>query len=123
MGDIVGWLFVLLMVFGFGYALVWQVRDMLAIRRTSKWKTQHDKRKLVGHYLTVVSFAGFFVSYLLNVVAGLLIFMRPDAVQHALINSNSTSLACFLFLVVFFVAKFGIMPKKEKHPPLLKTKF
>lgn len=122
MGDFTGWLFVALTILGFGYALMWQIRDTLAIKRTVKWETQADKKRLAGHYLMAVSFAGFFGSYLLNVSVGMLMLVKPETVQHALINSNTTGLACFLFLAIFFISKFWVVPKKEKSIPLLKAR-
>ncbi|RLQ91293.1 hypothetical protein [Planomicrobium sp. Y74] len=122
MEDFVGYIFVSLMIFGFGYALVWQIRDTLAIKRTARWETSFDKRKIAGHYLMVLSFAGFFVSYLLNVAIGTLSHIRPDTVQHALVNSNNTASACFLFLVAFLISKFMIVPKEEEGQRLLKLK-
>lgn len=122
MENFAGYIFVALTIFGFGYALVWQIRDTLEIKRATKAETAVDKRKLVGHYLMAASLAGFFVSYLLNVTIGLLIFVRPETVQHALVNSNTTAFACFMFLLAFLVSKFGIVPKEEPGQRLLKAK-
>lgn len=122
MGDAAGWIFVVLTIVGFGYALVWQFRDTLKIKREIKVETALGKRKLNGHYLMAASLAGFFGSYVLNVAIGLLISLKPETVQHALINSNSTAAACFIFLVVYFISRFWIVPKKDVGLPLLKAK-
>lgn len=122
MENFIGYIFVALTIFGFGYALVWQIRDTLEIKRTARGETRFDKRKLAGHYLMVISFGGFFVSYLLNVALGTLLHIRPETVQHALVNSNSTAFACFLFLAAFLVSKFMIVPKEEEGQRLLKLK-
>ncbi|TAA71717.1 hypothetical protein [Planococcus salinarum] len=122
MENFVGYIFVALTIAGFGYALVWQIRDTLEIKSATKPKSAVGKRKLVGYYLMSVSLAGFFVSYLLNVAIGLLIFVRPETVQHALVNSNTTAAACFIFLVVYFVSRFWIVPKEETGQRLLKVK-
>ena len=122
MGDVVGWIFVVLTIAGFGYALVWQIREALAIKRTTKWETRADKRRLVGHYILAVSLAGVLVSYLLNVAVGFLSYLNPETVQHALINSNTTGFACVMFLVMFLVSKFWVVPKDEKGQRLLKAK-
>ena len=122
MGDVVGWIFVTLTILGFGYALVWQIREALAIKRTTKWATRADKRRLVGHYLMVVSLAGFLISYLLNVAVGFLSYLNPETVQHALINSNTTGFACCLILAAFLVLKFWVVPKDDTGQRLLKAK-
>ncbi|WP_372869434.1 hypothetical protein [Planomicrobium okeanokoites] len=122
MENFIGYIFVALTIAGFGYALVWQIRDTLEIKRTTRWETRFDKRKLAGHYLMVIAFAGFFGSYLLNVAVGTLSHIRPDTVQHALINSNNTAFACFLFLAAFLVSKFMIVSKEDEEQRLLKVK-
>ncbi|MCM3611658.1 hypothetical protein M4S82_10375 [Planococcus sp. MERTA32b] len=122
MENFIGYIFVALTILGFGYAVVWQVRDTLEIKRKTKWETRFDKRKLGGHYLMVIAIAGFFGSYLLNVAIGTLSHIRPDTVQHALVNSNNTAFACFLFLAAFLVSKFVIVPKEEVDQRLLKVK-
>ena len=119
MAGFIDWLFVALIILGFGYALVWQVRNALAIKRNVKLETQADKRQLTGYYMKAASFAGFYVSYLLNV----LLFVRPETAQHALINSNTTNFACYIFLALILVSKFWIVPKKDENLPLLKAKF
>ncbi|WP_422122301.1 hypothetical protein DHX103_10855 [Planococcus sp. X10-3] len=122
MGELLGWIFVALTIFGFGYALVWQIRDTLKVKRSTKWVTKRNKRRLAGHYLMVVGLAGFFVFYLMNAAIGLLVFVRPDTVQHTLFNSNTTGFACFVFLAIFLVAMFWVVPKEEPAQPLLKSK-
>lgn len=122
MENFTGYIFVALTILGFGYALVWQIRDTWEIKRTTRWETRFAKRKLVGHYLMVIAFAGFFSSYFLNVAVGTLSHIRPDTVQHALVNSNNTGFACFLFLAAFLISKFMIVPKEEQEQRLLKLK-
>lgn len=122
MDDFVGYIFVALTIVGFGIALVWQIRDTLKIKRETRVESALDKRKLNGHYLMVVSLAGFFGSYVLNVAIGLLISVKPETVQHALVNSNSTAATCFICLVVYFISRFWIVPKKDVDQPLLKAR-
>ncbi|MFD1030161.1 hypothetical protein [Metaplanococcus flavidus] len=122
MVDIVGWIFVALTIVGFGYALVWQVRDTLKVKRSTEGNTKADKRRLAGHYLMVASLAGFYVSYLVNVSVGLMVYIRPETVQPALINSNTSGFACFAFLAVFLIAMFWVVPKEETAAPLLKSR-
>ncbi|WP_281863954.1 hypothetical protein [Planomicrobium okeanokoites] len=122
MEDFIGYSFVALMLFGFGYALIWHIRDATEVHRSKKWNTTAAKRKLIANYLMVVSLGGFLVSYILNIAVGTLVHIRPEAVQHALINSDTTAFACFSSLVVYFISRFAIMPKEEENQRLLKAK-
>lgn len=122
MDDFVGYIFVALTIVVFGYALVWHIHDTLKIKRETKVESALAKRKLNGHYLMAASLAGFFGSYVLNVAIGLLISVKPETVQHALVNSNSTAAACFIFLAVYFISRFWIVPKKDAGLLLLKAK-
>ncbi|REB10093.1 hypothetical protein DVB69_04620 [Sporosarcina sp. BI001-red] len=99
----IGFTVVALLVIGFSYGLVKQIQHTLSIRKANK--TANYKRTLFGNYLTCISFAGFLVSYVLNV----------SAAKSSMITSNGTSASCFIFLMVILIAKFGITPKAPKY--------
>lgn len=110
MNEVIGYLVVVLLIFGFVYALVRQTIHTLAVQNSVK--TGDYKRSLFGNYLTCIAMAGFLISFVLNLVASM------QFMQSSMITSNNTSASCFISLAVFFIAKFTIVPKDSKQSRL-----
>lgn len=70
-------------------------------------------RIVVGNILTSVSFAGFLMAFILNILVGF------QVIQPTIITSNSTALSCFFFLFVFLISKFKITPQHSKQNKLM----
>lgn len=103
MNEGIGFVVVALLIIGFAYGLVKQIQHTLSIQKANK--TVNYKRSLFGNYLTCIAFAGFLISFLLNVS------VAKQMIQSSSITSNGTSASCFIFLAVLLIAKFGITPK------------
>lgn len=80
------------------YGLIMQIQQTISIQKTNKRLVYKHKRTLIGHYVTSISFLGFFTFLMLNITN--------------ILPSNYTVISCFMFLVIFLIAKFGIIPKK-----------
>ena len=102
MDEQIGWLVVLLMIFTIMFCLVRQIYDTWILR---KLKEIIPKRTWLGHLLMCGSLFGLLVSYVLNILVAMQL-----AVSN-LMTSNSTNLGCFLFLAIYFIAKFGIIKR------------
>jgi hypothetical protein len=111
MDDGIGFVVVILLIIGFSYSLIKQIQHTLSIQKADK--TANYKRLLLGNYLTSIAFAGFMVSFTLNISVAL------QTIKSSMITSNGTSISCFIFLVVLLIAKFGITPKAPKYTGLL----
>lgn len=111
MNEGIGYVVVALLIIGFTYGLVKQVQHTIAVQNSNK--TVNYKRTLLGNYLTCISFAGFLISFILNVSVAMQI------IQSGAITSNNTSASCFMFLAILLIAKFGITPKKPRQTGLL----
>ncbi|VDG97730.1 Uncharacterised protein [Lysinibacillus sphaericus] len=108
MEEGIGFTVVVLLVIGFSFGLVKQIQHTLNLQKANK--TDNYKRLLFGNYLACITFAGFLVSYVLNVTVAMQI------IKSITITSNSTSVSCFIFLLLVLITKFGIIPKTPKYP-------
>lgn len=104
MDEEVGWLVVLLMILTMMFCLVRQIYDTWSLRKSH---VTFPKRTWVGRFLMCGSLFGLLISYVLNILVAL------QLVISNLITSNSTNLGCFLFLAIYFIAKFGIIKRAE----------
>ncbi|MGE7666946.1 hypothetical protein ACQKMN_14650 [Ureibacillus composti] len=102
MDEQVGWLVVLLMIFTIMFCLVRQIYDTWILRKS---RVMIPKRTWVGYLLMCGSLFGLLVSYVLNILVG------QQLVVSNFITSNRTNLGCFLFLAIYFIAKFGIIKR------------
>lgn len=101
MNDTIGFTVVAIFVLGSTYGFIKQVQHTLTIQRDNK----SNKRLLFGNYLTSISFLGFIISYILNVLVGM------QVIQSNSITSNSTGFICFLFIAVLLISRYKITPK------------
>jgi dihydroxyacetone kinase len=106
MNEGIGYVVVVLLIIGFVYALVRQIKHTLAVQNSDR--TVDYKTSLFGNYLTCIAMAGFLISFVLNLVVSM------QFMQSSMITSNNTSASCFIFLAVLFIAKFTIVPKNPK---------
>lgn len=107
--EIIGYAVVVFLITCFTYGFVRQLQHTLTFRKADKTAVSNYKRTLFGNYITCLSFGGFLISYMLNV----LVTMR--IIQSTILTSNNTSFSCFVFLVVLLIAKFGVIPKCRKQ--------
>ncbi|MEK4760846.1 hypothetical protein MHH85_11370 [Viridibacillus sp. FSL E2-0187] len=116
MADVIGYVVIVLFILVFTYGLVIQVQHTLTIQKANTSDVSNYRRLLFGNYVTSLSFFGFLISYILNVLVALQI------IQLNFITSDNTGFSCFVFLVVLLIAKFGVIPipKKRKRIELLK---
>lgn len=103
MNDTIGYAVVILFIIGSTYGLIKQLQLTMNIQRNHKL----DRRLVIGNYLTSISFAGFIISFVLNVLVAL------QAIQSCTITSNNTSVSCGFFLLVLLISRFGIIPKNH----------
>lgn len=68
MYDIVGVLIVAFLIIGFTYGFVRQIQHNIVIQKADKTYVPNYRRSLIGNYLTSISFLGFLISYILNIL-------------------------------------------------------
>lgn len=105
MNNLISYAVVVLFISSLFYSLIRQSKQTVLIQK--KRKLTRSKRLLIGTYLTTFSMAGFFLAFILNVLSFLELF------QSTRLTSNNTAIACFLFLFVFLISKYGITPKEK----------
>ncbi len=103
MNDTIGYAIVALFIMGSTYGLIKQLQLTMNIQRNNK----SDRRLVIGNYLTSISFAGFIISFILNVLVAI------QVIQSSTITSNNTSVSCVFFLLVLLVSRFLITPKNH----------
>ena len=103
MNDTIGYAVVILFIIGSTYGLIKQLQLTMNIQRNH----ESDRRLVIGNYLTSISFAGFIISFVLNVLVAL------QVIQSSTITSNNTSVSCGFFLLVLLISRFGITPKNH----------
>lgn len=113
MDDIVGFLIVVFLIIGFTYGFVRQIQHNVVIQKDDKAYVPNYRRSLIGNYITSISFLGFLISYVLNIL------VATQIIQSNIITSENTSFSCFVFLLVLLIAKFVIIPKKTRQNELL----
>jgi phosphotransferase system glucose/maltose/N-acetylglucosamine-specific IIC component len=101
--DTIGYAIVALFIMGSTYGLIKQLQLTMNIQRNNK----SDRRLVIGNYLTSISFAGFIISFILNVLVAI------QVIQSSTITSNNTSVSCVFFLLVLLVSRFLITPKNH----------
>ena len=105
MEEVISYLVVVILIIGFIYGLVRQIQHTLTMKKNQK--IVQYKRILVGNCLSSISFAGFLLSFILNI----LVYMQ--FIHSNSITSNGTALSCFVFLGILFIAKFGVIPRSS----------
>src|SRR4051794_31816595 len=113
MVDVIGYVLAAFLLIGFTYVLVRQIQHTLTIQKANKTDVPNYRRSLFGNYLTCVSFLGFLISYLLNVLVAMQI------IQSNIITSDNTGFSCFVFLLVLLIAEFEVIPKSCGQNQLL----
>lgn len=81
------------------YGLIIQVRQTVFIQKANEKSVRKYKRTLIGNYVTLISFLGFSVSLMLNLTN--------------MLSQNYTAIACYAFLTILLIAKFGVIPKQR----------
>ncbi|KGX87406.1 hypothetical protein [Pontibacillus litoralis] len=107
MNNLMSYTIVALLVIGFIYVLVRQIKHIMSLRKNRSFS--YSKRLLLSIYLTIIAIAGFLISFLLNVA----IFMQ--VFQSNALTSNNTAIACFLFIFILLMAKYVILPKNQSN--------
>lgn len=106
MDEVIGYLMVTIFIIGATYGLYRQIQHTFKIKKSQR--TVNYKRLLLGSYLTSISYAGFLISFVLNVLV-----MSFQFIHSNIITSNSTAASCFIFFVVLLISKFGITPRNS----------
>lgn len=91
----------------FIYGLVKQVQNSILLFKTVSPTNSYNKRLLLGNLLLSISFGGFVLLLILNV------FVYTGMLSQSQQFGNSVSLFSFLFLLLMFISKFGIIPKTQ----------
>ena len=94
---------VALFILGSTYGLIKQLQLTMNIQRNNK----SDRRLVIGNYLTSISFAGFIISFVLNVLVAI------QVIQSNTITSINTSVSCSFFLLALLISRFLITPKNH----------
>ncbi|WP_340372259.1 hypothetical protein [Peribacillus sp. FSL E2-0218] len=106
---IMDYLLAFFLVVGFTYGLFRQMGQCVRIRGGKGNGHASYRRIVIGNDLACLSYAGFLVFYMLNLLLGLR--MMPAGI----FTSENTSFSCFSFLALFLIAKFGVIPKEVKQ--------
>lgn len=88
--EIIGYVIVVFLITGFTYGFVRQIQHTLTIRKANKTAVSNYRRTLFGNYITCLSFCGFLISYMLNVLVAMRI------IQSNILTSNNTIFSCFV---------------------------
>lgn len=105
--EIIGYAVVVFLITSFTYGFVRQIQHTLTILKANKTALSNYRRTLFGNYIKCLSFGGFLISYILNVLVAMRI------IQSNILTSNNTVFTCFIFLVVLLIAKFGVIPRSR----------
>lgn len=70
--------------------------------------TCHSRRIFLGRSLMAIAVIGFLASFVLNI----LIYMQ--FFQFHVLTGNNTAMASFLFITIYLIAKFILLPKHLK---------
>lgn len=66
-----------------------------------------DFREKLAKYLTIFAQVGFLLAFACNV------FIGVQGIPSTIVTSERTSIACFLFIFLYVIAKFIIKPKTK----------
>lgn len=110
MVDVIDYVVVLFLILLLTYGLYKQIQHTLIVRKAHKIVS--CKRTLFGNWLSCASLAGFLISYTLNV------FVAMKLIQSNIMTSDSTSFSSFIFLLIFIIAKFWVIPKTDRRNEL-----
>lgn len=109
---IISFLIIVMLIIAFTYGLIRQIRQIVSIRKGNKSDYVHYKRTVVGNYLSCISYAGFLIAYILNVL------LASRIILSVFFTSDNTSFSCFIFFALLLIAKFGIIPNDSKQRDL-----
>ena len=114
MDDSISYVMVAFIIIGTTYSLVRQIQHILIIQNVYKSVLSNHKRSLFAYYLACGSLFGFLISYILN------IFVATQLIQSNLVKSDTTALSCFIFLTVYIITKWLVIPRIRDQHKLLK---
>ena len=103
MNDTIGYAIVILFIMASTHGLIKQLQLTVNIQKNNK----SDRRLVISNYVTSISFAGFIISFILNVLVAI------QVIQLSTITSNNTSVSCIFFLLVLLISRFLIKPKNH----------
>lgn len=104
MENIISYFVLTLLFIGFVYILIKEIKNTLLYQKKIK-EDVYFKKHLFGRYLMVAAFVVFLISFTLNVLIYLQVF------QSNVLTSNNTALTCFLFIFVYLIVKYIVLPK------------
>lgn len=114
MDDSIGYVMVAFIIIGTTYSLVRQIQHILIIQNVNKSVLSNNKRSLFPYYLACGSLFGFLISYMLNILVAI------QLIQSNLVKSDTTALSSSLFLMVYIVTKWVVIPRIRGQHKLLK---
>jgi hypothetical protein len=97
---------VVVLIIIFAYGIFSQVKELMIIKSNKPFKNKY-KRLIIGNYISIISYAGLLISFVLN------IFIFLNHIQGSLLTSSSTNNVFLIFLILLFVSKFWITPKNH----------
>jgi len=107
MNTWISYILIVLFIISLSYIFVKQIKHTLSLHK--KRNLMIPKRLLIISYLTTFAIAGFLITFILNVLIYLQVFLSN------VFTSNNTAIACFLFLIFFLFLKYRISPKKKTN--------
>lgn len=110
MDDSISYVMVAFIIIGTTYSLVRQIQHILIIQNVKA----NYKRSLFAYYLACGSLFGFLISYILNILVAI------QLIQSNLVKSDTTALSCFLFIMIYIITKWLVIPRIHKQHKLLK---
>ncbi|MFD6440974.1 hypothetical protein ACFWDG_14400 [Peribacillus sp. NPDC060186] len=111
---VIDYLIIVMLIIAFTYGLIRQIRQIVGIRKGNQSDYVQYKRIVAGNYLSCLSYTGFLIAYILNVL------LASDIIPPVFFTSDNTSFSCFIFLALLLIANFGIIPKESNHVDLQK---
>lgn len=103
MQEIIGYTIVVLLITGIVYSLIKIVQQIIVLKQT---QNKAKKKRVLNHYyLMTIALVGFLLSFVLNII----VYM--GVIRSSIITGNATAISCFIFLMIFLIAKLSASSK------------
>lgn len=101
MGDSIGCVIVIILYGVFTYIFINKVKETFLGFELRK----NNRRWIVGNFIFSISYCGFLISYMLNILVAFKI------IQSMRLTSENTSFSCFIFIAILLISKYIIESK------------
>ncbi|MGM9987691.1 MAG: hypothetical protein ACI35O_10730 [Bacillaceae bacterium] len=101
----------LLLVIGIAYGIMTKIQITTTLKNQVAQGNKKLKKLLVGHSLSLIGMIGFLICFVADFFIYSFVYYNPTT--PIIINDNFVKFGCYVFIILFFIAQYGIISKNK----------